>query len=201
MAYKNNIPQPTDFLSVSQADLLNNFSALQTLIDINHVDFASSDQGKHKWVTFPVQGSAPSFLAGEEGIYNLNNVATTKNELYVHKQTGATTAEIPFTASTLSTNSAPASGAGAWTYLPSGILLISGDGNCNGTTTVTISIPVTINALLSVLVCPFSTTAGDVNIAVRLIQILSATTFSVYGSSRTSTGAASGSFQWLAIGY
>jgi hypothetical protein len=73
MAYQANIPQPGDLLSQSQSDLLNNFMALQTLIDINHVDFASGDQGKHKWVTFPVQGAIPpagsGFLAGELGLY------------------------------------------------------------------------------------------------------------------------------------
>ncbi len=47
MSYQNNIPQPTDALSQSQSDILNNFAAIQTLIDVDHVDFANINQGKH----------------------------------------------------------------------------------------------------------------------------------------------------------
>src|SRR5438445_164595 len=108
MAYQSNIPQATDQLSVSQGDILNNFAALSTFLNINHVDFASGDQGKHKWVT------------------------------------------------------------------------------------------------LTVLVSPYNgTSTGDLNFAVRLVDINAATTFRIYISSRTSAGAAAGQtgFQFLAIGY
>ena len=87
MAYQNNIPQPTQRLKDSQGDLLANFQALQTFLEVNHVTFGSGDEGKHKWVSFPTQGSAPSFAGGEEGLYNLVYATTAQNELYVHKQT------------------------------------------------------------------------------------------------------------------
>lgn len=117
MAYQANIPQPTDQLSKSQGDILGNFQALQTLIDVNHVDFSSADQGKHKWVTFPIQALAPAFAATEIGLYNKVPAApfplTTVGELFIQKSTGA---NIPMTASVQSS-------VDGWTYLPSGIIL------------------------------------------------------------------------------
>ena len=75
MAYQNNIPQASDQINKSQADILNNFAAIQTLIDANHVGFANpTNQGKHNFVSLPLTSSspaAPAFLATEEGIYNL----------------------------------------------------------------------------------------------------------------------------------
>jgi hypothetical protein len=75
MAYQQNIPQPTDIKSKSQADILGNFQAL--------VSFGNG------YADLPVQIVAPSFAAGNDGVYTLNNAVTTKNELYVHKQTSA----------------------------------------------------------------------------------------------------------------
>jgi len=124
MPYQNNIPQPGDLLSQSQADILNNFAALQTLIDVNHVDFVSIDQGKHKFVTMPVQAAAPpvgAFLATEVGFYNFVNPDTTAEEVYVHtSQSGAAViAEVPLTASNQAIT--------GWCYLPSGLILKWGD--------------------------------------------------------------------------
>lgn len=210
MAYNPNIPQPTDLLSQSQQDILNNFQALQTLVDVNHVDFASADQGKHKWVTFPSQGAIPPAGAGftgtELGLYNAVYATTTKQELFVNKTNQATVVQVPLTASLLSTNSAPPSNNGMWTYLPSGIILKSGyaQGTYSGLTTITPTGGPAFTQILSVLVSPYnSTTTGDLNFAVRLVSINSATTFQVYFSSRTASGAASGNtgLQFLAIGY
>jgi hypothetical protein len=204
MAYNANVPQSTDLLSQSQSDILNNFIAIQTLIDVNHVDFASGDAGKHKFITFPVQNPAPTFAAGEEGLYSFLNATTVQNELYVHKQTGATTAEIPFTASILSTNSAPIVNSGGWTYLPSGLLLLFGHSTANGNTAFTFaalnpSAPVFTN-VLSIILCTAYNNASDGNGFVRLSGYTAAG-FNAYGSARTTVSPASVSFQYLAIGY
>ena len=129
------------------------------------------------------------------------NATTTKNELYIHKITGATTVEIPFTASTLSTVSAPATNAGQWSYLPSGLLISSGSATgISGSVVITPFAGPGFTNILSVLVCPYGTGAGDLNFAVR-VQAITATTFTVYVSSRTGSGAAVGGLQYLAIGY
>jgi hypothetical protein len=210
MAYNANIPQPTDLLSQSQSDLLNNFMALQTLIDVNHVDFASGDQGKHKFLTLPSQGAIPpagsGFLATELGLYNAVYATTTQQELFINKTNQATVVQIPLTASTLSTSSAPAANSGFWSYLPSGLLLKAGNfvNTSSGLTTVNITVGPNFTQILSVLVCPFSgSTTGDLNFAVRLVSITGANSFNVYFSSRTAAGASSGTvgLQFLAVGY
>lgn len=199
MAYNENIPQPSDRLSQSQADLLANFQAIKTLVDINHVDFADAvNQGKHKVVTFPVQSPVPTFAGGETGLYNFLSPATAKNETYVHTQTGATTREVPMTASILSGNSAPASDSGGWTYYPSGIFETWGSGNGNGLTTVTLTFA-PANQILGVMVCPKSAGTVYQNLQVRLIDVLSRTQFRIFVS--VNGVAAAGGFSFFVKGY
>lgn len=108
MAYNQNIPQATDKQNQSQADILANFQALAP------------------WGTgygqFTLQASAPTFAAGINGIYNLLNATTSKNELYVKKQSNDAPTAVPFTASKMSNNTM-ANSASGWAYLASGVLL------------------------------------------------------------------------------
>lgn len=143
MAYQANIPQATDQLSKSQGDLLGNFQAIKTLIDVNHVDFSSGDEGKHFVVTLPNQSTSPptgyTFLAGEVGLYNFINPSGTggtgANEIYLHtSQSGAAViAEVPLTAS----NQASV----GWCYLPSGLILKWGVASVSSSATVAINGP------------------------------------------------------------
>jgi hypothetical protein len=191
MAWNPNIPQATDQINVSQGDILANFTALDPIFN-----------GINNFISFPGLGGTPTFSAGNDGLYNINYATTSLNELFVHKQTAAGTANIPMTASILSTVAAPAANATSWTYLPSGILLRWGQGSGTGTVTYTIGAPgPAFNGIITVLVTPVSTTPGDVDIAVRMVSILSNTQFQVYVSKRTTTGAGTGSFNVLIIGY
>jgi hypothetical protein len=205
MAYNNNIPQPTDQLSQSQSDILGNFQAIQTLIDVNHVDFASADQGKHKWVTFPVQAGSPPivFGAGELALYSFLNTVTSQNELYINKTNQVTVTQIPTTASILSVTSNPGNNVSGWTYLPSGIILKWGNSSANGNTVISFPVAATIPVftnVMAILLTPYAVSAADSNISVRLSSFTN-TTFNVYGSARITTGAAVATFQYLAIGY
>ena len=197
MAYKNNIPQPTDALSQSQADILNNFAAIQTLIDIDHVDFANSNQGQHNKVTFPVQGSAPSFAAGSVGLYNFLSPVTSVNELFLVKSSGAT---VSLTSSQQVTNN------NGWAYLPSGVLMKWGKGTATaGVYTFVFPTGANIpafNGIFSILVTTAYSNAADGDGFVRLNTFSAPwTQFTVYASHRTSTGAFGPvSFQYLAIG-
>lgn len=210
MAYQANIPQPNNLLSQSQDDILNNFQAIQALIGINHVNFNDADQGKHKWITFPQQGATPpggsGFAPSELGMYNAVYALTAKNELFINKTNQATVVQVPSTASTLSSNSAPAQNSFGWTLLPSGIVLKWGNfSGFSGLNTVTLTTSAAdgpaLTQILSVLLTPYNPAGGDVNFAVRLANIISPTQFNIYISSRTTTGPAVGGFQYLVIGY
>lgn len=53
--YDPNIPQPTDELDQSQADILGNFQQADVVMGMNHYPFsdATASKGKHKFVTMP----------------------------------------------------------------------------------------------------------------------------------------------------
>lgn len=189
MAYQANIPQATDALSQSQLDIQNNFGAIQTLIDVNHVDFASADQGKHKWVTFPVQGSAPSFNIGELGLYNLAYAPTSRNELFV---TNAVGSSYPITASYINTNV-------GWTYLPSGMLMVWGFGTITVGGSIVVaysSIPNFPGFAVSASIPQITRVGSGTSSNFVTVFNYSNTQFTVYSSA----GGNSVSFTWMSIG-
>ena len=53
MAYIANKPDSTDAMSASQAVLKDNFTAIKTLVDVNHVSFGLTNEGKHNTVSIP----------------------------------------------------------------------------------------------------------------------------------------------------
>ena len=206
MAYQANIPQPNNLLSQSQDDILNNFQAIQTLIGINHVNFGAADQGKHKWLSLPEQAATPpagsAFGATELGLYNAVYGFTAKDELYINKTNQTTVVQVPMTASILSTNSAPAAGAQGWSYLPSGLIIKWGNMNGTGSTVVDISgIGPAYTNILSIYLTIDNALVSDVDIAVRLRNVISPTQFGAWVSPRTTLGSATANFLWLTIGY
>jgi hypothetical protein len=155
MAYNQNIPQPGDQLSQSQSDLLNNFQAIQTLIDVNHVDFAASGAGKHKWVSLPQQGSAPGTAAAEGALYTAA-IAGVTQLLF----------QTPSNGTSLQLTGPTALGANGYTTLPGGLILQWGTATTTsgfGTITFPIAFP---TAAYAVMVCsahpPASGTTGVV---------------------------------------
>src|SRR5215831_9634159 len=191
-AYNPLIPQSTDQPSISQGDLLNNFGAIQTLIDVDHVDFANINAGQHNKVTLPVQGVAPAFAPGTLGIYNLPFATTARNELFVTDAAGAST---PITASL-------SGGVSGWTYLPTGMKMIWGQGTIlagNSTVTVLFS---------SVAGFPgFSTSALGIQLtrintatSTNFIQLNSFTNLQFIARRSTSTTGSPDTFTWFAIG-
>lgn len=200
MPYNENIPQSTDILSQSQADLLNNFQAISVWVNIDHVDFGSVDEGKHNKVTFVVQSPAPSFAAGEIGLYNFLSPITAVDELYLVNSAGTAT---QMSASILSTNANPGNNVSGWTYLPSGILLKWGNATANGNTAFTFpvagNIPVFTN-VMSMQITTFANNVADTDTFVRLSGFTNVG-FNAYGSARSTVANVAASFQYLAIGY
>src|SRR5690554_1420683 len=116
MAYQNNIPQPSNQLSVSQNDILQNFASIYTLVGVNHVQFDATGQGKHKWVDFPVQASNPSIVNTDVQLFSKTSTITNAAELFIQKiDSGAVTRTYEMSAGSLITD--------GWSYLPSGLLL------------------------------------------------------------------------------
>lgn len=182
MPYNNSIPQPTDLLSQSQADILNNFAAIQTFVDVNHVDFADPDQGKHKWCSFPVQGASPGTLATEVAVFSRTSTLTTFPELCIRYEGNGNVVEM----------TSKLTNANGWSFLPSGILLKWGTATAAGAGSQTLTYPVAATipvyglSVYIVLLTPTSNITG-------YVTATSTTTF-------TYTASAAGSFYYLALG-
>jgi hypothetical protein len=194
MAWQPNIPSATDQLSQSQGDLQGNFQELDTYLTTNHVPFGDPDEGKHKWVTFPVQAASPpagAFVAGEVGLYSFLNPTTANNELYINTQSGT---QVPMTAR-----------GNQWTYLPSGLLCKWGQTTATGAGQV-----VSINtggalgpnftAVLTIQLTPVYV-ASNLN-SDAYIELVTQTfsSFTVNAKKRLSNASATVTFNWFIIG-
>lgn len=141
-------PLATQQINQTQAPIRTNFQSLQSLVDVNHVDFADPiNFGKHKVTDFLPQantplGSVPAFITGlatqEFNIYNtipngttvLNGVPNqgypvtlTSNELIIERALVAPETKNTFTPITAKGQTTTATGHHGWAFLPSGILL------------------------------------------------------------------------------
>jgi len=91
MVYNPNIPQGTDNISVSQPQLLENFSQLNTVFSENHYAFddaTAANRGLHQKVTYPLVIANPNAVApicntytktidGKQELFFQNNSAST----------------------------------------------------------------------------------------------------------------------------
>lgn len=193
MAYNNNIPLPGDQISVSQADLLNNFVALQTLIDVNHVDFASADQGKHKWVSFPQQGANPSTLATEVALFSKVSALSAVPELFFRNANNGAVYEFTSSQNDIA----------GFTRFPSGILIKWGYSSADGQEItvypVGANIPVFANVYSAQVSLFNNDTLGDTNSFIQL-NSFSNTQMNLYGSERTTNTPKIVPFHYLVIG-
>ncbi len=190
MAYNQNIPASTDLISTSQGDILANFQALYTFLNVNHVDFSSGNAGKHKWVDFPVQGSSPVIAVGDVALFNKNSALTTANELFVTNSAGT---EYAVTADDAATT--------GWCYLPSGLLVkwgvTSGTGHDTIVFPVAATIPVFATALTGQVTVQGAATDNDKAVA---LVVISNVNFEVYVSPRSTTGSATATFTYWIVG-
>jgi hypothetical protein len=188
--YDENIPQPTDTPAASQPQLLANFQAINTLVNVNHVEFDDPDQGKHKWVSMPDQAVAPATAAAEVAIFGFTSPETGATELYFRKPSSGD--QIPMTESGGTTT--------GWSMLPSGLLIKWGSATVNGPGNVDANASgKAFTTLYKVMLSNASdTVASDTYVAGGTIV---GTTFNVACMQRTvANNAVAVTFNWLVIG-
>lgn len=125
MAYQQNIPQPTDEPSSSQNDLLQNFQAINALVNVNHEPFNGADQGKHTKVDLARSGAAPAPSGTFGVLYGL--LSGSETELFYKNDAG--------TEQQLTNKTVSSSGTNYAFDLPSGIKLRFGKVNTSGVNT------------------------------------------------------------------
>lgn len=193
MPYNQNIPQSTDALNQSQPQLLANFQAIDTLINVNHVDFddPSGDQGKHKWVSFPIQASNPATGAAEVALFSRTSAITGANELCYRPSSSGTISE--FTSS--------GQAASGWTRLPSGILLKWGNfATIPGAQTNSFPVAANIPVFSSIFQVIISTKIAGASDTYVLLNSFTTADMTVTSTARTTTANAVSGYTYLAIG-
>lgn len=150
MAYQANKPQAADLLSQSQADLLNNFSALDTCISVDHVALNDANQGKHKAVHLVNQTPAPAApvtAAGECALYSVGSDLVFKTPSLGAAVDGINVFGTALKAST------------GWVKLPNGIIFEWGSSTTAGSVKT-----ITCTKIVTIYSAQVSTTfAGDDN--------------------------------------
>ena len=195
MAYISTIPEATDRINQSQAQIKENFTQLKNLIDVNHVTFGgAAGEGKHIFVTFTDQtaSGAPATAGTDIDMYNL--LVGANQELHIKKAGGT---GIPFTQSAVSS-------ARGWTYLPSGAIMVWGRETGWNTAsqafnfnTGLATLPTFTNASPMVQLTRIRSSTSGSNTQVWLSSTTT-TNFTVQRSTSTTTAI---DFAWLAIGF
>jgi len=144
MAYTYNIPQATDQISVSQTQILANFTALGAIGGTPGVvgsDGLNVVPGAgFNYVYLPTNGAlagAPpiTFPAANDAIYSATAPAGLGglNEIYLNKQkAGPLPQQVPMTASIFATVASPGLLTQGWSYLPSGFIVQWGNTKYDG---------------------------------------------------------------------
>lgn len=121
-----NVPLSGQTLGQTRVPINTNFSVISTAFEVDHVAYNASGQGKHKWITFPVQTQATAQAAliyPDIGLYSALNAITGINELYF-RNSGNNPSDTPLTASVFSETA-------GWAYMPCGLIIKWGFLTCN----------------------------------------------------------------------
>lgn len=187
------------FNSIGSTAIRENFQAIDTWVNVNHVGIGLTNEGKHKAVHFR-EVSEPATTTEEIALYALDSALTADGaELYVKREDSGDTWPI-----TAARKVAGTSGSDdGWTYLPSGILIkwgiVSTAGGDKSYTFQTGADYPAFTVAYRCFLTPVDSSSGDSDIAIRL-KTFTTTGIAYYGSPRTTTGAKAMSFHWLAIG-
>lgn len=197
MAWQPTKPGTTDLLfgaNNTRKDIQENFAAIDTAWDINHVGIGDTNQGKHNFVHIR-ENSEPSTTTNEIGLWTQDYTHSSDGtELMIRRESNGVS--IPSTAAYFSSSA-------GWTFLPSGILLKwgtlnGGSGDYQVYFATGTGYPA-FTAVYSAQVTTYNSSSGDSDTFVRLKSVTT-TSISIYCSARTTTGASSAYCNYLVIG-
>lgn len=199
MVYNASVPQPTDNLSDSQNDILNNFSSANTSFGINHFAFdnATANNGKHNFVEMPVRGTAPVGLAANEGTLYTKTTGSTSNLFYTPDAGGVEYQMTTVGDAQIATFGAAGTG---WTFLPGGLIMNYGlavsSGAAGPNASASFSKPYTNAASVRVQILPVNNSSSERTTYLESVSTTSFTAWVTNGSGSTRAG----QFHWYAIG-
>jgi len=201
MAYNNAIPAPGDLLSQSQDDILKNFQAINTFVNINHEAFnsvAPHAQGKHKQIEMPVQAAAVATDPTQWSMYVKNNtLGVPAPAVWL---TPPVSAQHPAPANPIDITTATMASPGRCT-LPCGLVLQWGTGTADPANP-TVFPTAFATACIHVMICSRDPGANVNNFVQALLDIGANNRLRFTTKSYSRSGAPStASIYWFAIGY
>jgi hypothetical protein len=183
--YLNQVPQASQTLAQTQNLILQNFTTyIDFAFQVDHVPYTTPGQGKHNWVTFPLQSSLHSFTGTDSGFFSALDSFSGANQIFITPPGSVTPlSPVPMTACSKVQN--------GYSYLPSGIIMQWGFASMTGTTANVVFVKNFVSAVFSVVATTslFNGTNTPISIAPA----------SVFGFTATSNTSGM-SFYWIAIG-
>lgn len=134
--YTPNVPLAEQEINATQVPILNNFQAINELINVNHVGFNDSvNFGKHTYTSFPAQISDPATTATEIALYSKSAATANGIELFYRYPSNGTVVQLSGGGSTgiSSTNGS--------SYITSTILMKWGNATINPTGSTVVTFP------------------------------------------------------------
>lgn len=95
MAYTANTPNFGDAFNATQPIIRANFQEIASAIAVNHGDFNSANQGKHKFVELVNQASAPGTSAAEGALY-CKDVGSGESQLFYRRESNGAESQITY---------------------------------------------------------------------------------------------------------
>jgi len=191
MTYNPSIPQPTDNISVSQGDLLTNFTALNTIFGTDHTALnVALYSGNHKKTTLVRQAADPAAVAGAPILYTKQvtyNGPIFRDELFFRLGSGDGGAVVQLTEMNQAINSTVTGS----TFMPGGFVVKWGQFSTSGTSHVASFVSAFNTSPLVVVASPF----GAVPSFTWAVSTWNSTSLTIVTSA-----SATAAFTYIAIG-
>ena len=115
--FLNQVPQASQTLAQTQNLILQNFTTyIDFAFQVDHVPYTTPGQGKHNWVTFPLQGGLHGFTGTDSGFFSAPDSFSGLNQIFVTPPGQVSPGNpVPMTACNKIQN--------GYSYLPSGIII------------------------------------------------------------------------------
>lgn len=199
MSYNPSIPASTDQISVSQGQILNNFSALNTIFNADHFTFnysISGEQGQHRQITFPETQTDPS-LSGVIGEIYSKNISSSSEPFFANSN-GANVLWRGGSGTGLVSSTTGGNASNGSITFPNGIIAQWGYATIPVLTSTSVTFSVAFpNACFIVLPSLYIATS---NFATKVIVVNGSITRTAANLFVNSTGGGSVSVSYLAIG-
>lgn len=189
--YNPNVPQGTDNLSVSQGQILGNFSQLNTQFAVDHVAFntgSGNGNGHHKKVTFDNAPVSPTLSGTQSAIYP--QLLNSAQNMVWGNASNATQITGPYSLA-----------AQGYAFLPGGLLIKWANVSFNaGNGTISFPTGSGIPVFSGIYTVFIQNTGNNLTNEFSYVSGISTTGFNYYSTQRTANVAQSGAGYYLAIG-